>query len=556
MKSISKRVISLLLSGPMAATAFAAVPTVAYADETTTGGYAELVDNGDDTYNLNFAYGEYTPSGTCWDYGETITDGNIPYPVWHDYASKVVTVNIDESFNQVQPTTFNAWFENMNNIDSITGIEYLDTSKTTSMTLMFAGASSLETLDLSTFNTKNVDYYNGMFADCTSLKALNLSNFNVEEALGFAEMFAYCENLEKIYVDSKYNTDYWDHNFTEDFDDEDMFYGAVKIEGYNEGNVGLTMAKVTGGYFSLKTNEMSEQNQNLKPAGVSLILDGKMSLVFSYENLGTVDGIKLEIYTGTNLRKAFYVDSKSELRNENSISCPITATQFFNGQIYLKPYITDEYGFYTYGNTKVMSINSYVNAINRGENIPNVTKDLVNAVQDYSQAAEKYTGEYSGDLNIDDEIDEYIKNYSDTDSDSDSHDNQGENVNGSSDFTNSCLVLDDDLNIRLYCASDIQNATAEGEYEVDSSNDGYIEIKNIPAYAVGHKFVVNYSYSNGTGTGSVSYAPMDYIQSVINGPKPKNITEDQYINLKTLVRTLFLYGVAAEKYVKIYGTEE
>ena len=45
------------------------------------------------------------------------------------------------------------------------------------MSYMFNNCSSLEELNLSSFNTNKVNYMNGMFLQCSSLKELNLNNF-------------------------------------------------------------------------------------------------------------------------------------------------------------------------------------------------------------------------------------------------------------------------------------------------------------------------------------------------------------------------------------------
>ena len=49
------------------------------------------------------------------------------------------------------------------------------------MNSMFAGCSSLQTLNLSNFNTSSVRDISYMFNDCTSLKYLIISNFNLDK---------------------------------------------------------------------------------------------------------------------------------------------------------------------------------------------------------------------------------------------------------------------------------------------------------------------------------------------------------------------------------------
>ena len=49
------------------------------------------------------------------------------------------------------------------------------------MSYMFYKCSSLEEINLSKFNTKNVTNMSYMFGYCSSLKELNLSNFNTSK---------------------------------------------------------------------------------------------------------------------------------------------------------------------------------------------------------------------------------------------------------------------------------------------------------------------------------------------------------------------------------------
>ena len=69
-------------------------------------------------------------------------------------------------------------FRQLSNLTEIEGLTYLDTSETTAMLNMFCDATSLTSLDLSQFNTKNVSDIRGMFSGCVSLKSLDLSSFD------------------------------------------------------------------------------------------------------------------------------------------------------------------------------------------------------------------------------------------------------------------------------------------------------------------------------------------------------------------------------------------
>ena len=64
-----------------------------------------------------------------------------------------------------------------------------NTNNINNMSLMFGGCSSLSSLNLSNFNTNNVKDMSGMFGECSSLTSLNLSNFNTNNVTKMEGMF-------------------------------------------------------------------------------------------------------------------------------------------------------------------------------------------------------------------------------------------------------------------------------------------------------------------------------------------------------------------------------
>ena len=155
-------------------------------------------------------------------------------PGWKNDGTNanVTQVVFDPSFAYARPETTYAWFHGMQNLQSITGIRYLNTSQTTSMRYMFYGCSGLTSLDLSRFNTTNVTsmlsmFYGcsaltslnvssfntanvtdirSMFRNCTGLTSLDLGNFNTANVTSMGNMFNGCENLKTIYVGSGWST--------------------------------------------------------------------------------------------------------------------------------------------------------------------------------------------------------------------------------------------------------------------------------------------------------------------------------------------------------------
>jgi surface protein len=135
------------------------------------------------------------------------TDDNLPG--WNkdveDELIKVRQVAFDASFDDVRPTTTNRWFGKMYYLQTITGIEHLNTSEVTDMSYMFSCCDSLTSLDLSHFNTAKVTAMSGMFYGCAKLTDLDLSAFNTSQVTDMGMMFSHCCSLTSLDV-SSFNT--------------------------------------------------------------------------------------------------------------------------------------------------------------------------------------------------------------------------------------------------------------------------------------------------------------------------------------------------------------
>ena len=60
----------------------------------------------------------------------------------------------------------------------------------TNMSCMFCDCSSLQEINLSSFNTSNATNMELMFCKCSSLKKINLSSFNTNNVTDMSEMFS------------------------------------------------------------------------------------------------------------------------------------------------------------------------------------------------------------------------------------------------------------------------------------------------------------------------------------------------------------------------------
>ena len=68
----------------------------------------------------------------------------------------IVHIVFDKSFSTYTPTSLYCFFERLTELETITGLEYLNTENVTNMGRMFYDCSSLTSLDVTHFNTANV----------------------------------------------------------------------------------------------------------------------------------------------------------------------------------------------------------------------------------------------------------------------------------------------------------------------------------------------------------------------------------------------------------------
>ncbi len=87
-------------------------------------------------------------------------------------------------------------FYNFTKLESLEGLEYLDTSEVKNMHAMFYKLGAIESLDLSNFDTSNVTDMSYMFYDYNSSKPLDLSNFNTSKVTNMEWMFLSCDIYE------------------------------------------------------------------------------------------------------------------------------------------------------------------------------------------------------------------------------------------------------------------------------------------------------------------------------------------------------------------------
>ncbi len=166
----------------------------------TKTGYAEW-DSTNKT--LTFRGGSSVPGG-AYSLGDNAPDWYFDYnDEMENSCEKVV---FDDSFKDVRPTSCYMWFQNFLALETIEGIENLNTENVKYMTSMFHGCSRLTSLDLSSFNTANVKSMFYMFSGCSSLNTIYVSDkFKIDKVSYGDDMFDGCIYLQGV---ASYKSDY------------------------------------------------------------------------------------------------------------------------------------------------------------------------------------------------------------------------------------------------------------------------------------------------------------------------------------------------------------
>ena len=163
--------------------------------------YIATYESSTQTLTFEKYEGETLPENSAWvEDKQTVTDINNNLG-----NGTIVHIVFDKSFSTYTPTSLLEFFYGLKNLEKITGLEYLNTEKVTNMCNMFAGCSSLTSLDVTHFNTANVTNMSRMFSGCSSLTSLDVTHFNTAKVTNMIYMFYNCKALTSLDV-TKFNT--------------------------------------------------------------------------------------------------------------------------------------------------------------------------------------------------------------------------------------------------------------------------------------------------------------------------------------------------------------
>ena len=190
-------------------------------------------------------------------------------------------------FNTEKVTNMSSMFEDCLELSSL-DLSNFNTKEVKHMNSMFRGCSALTSLDLSNFNTEKVESMGNMFEGCSALTSLDLSNFNTKKVLYMNSMFQACSALTTIYVSDEFVT-------TKVRIGSDMFSGCTNLKGYDSSKTDHTFANCgTDGYFTPgcayaefdnATGTLTFRYKGVKPEGAYGLNEGRN--LPDWNNLGT-----------------------------------------------------------------------------------------------------------------------------------------------------------------------------------------------------------------------------------------------------------------------------
>ena len=171
-------------------------------------------------------------------------------------TTAIKNIVFDESFNTYAPTSLREFFKGCETLETISGLEYLNTANVTDMSFMFHGCSALKSLDLTNFNTAKVTNMDNMFYRCSTLTSLDLKNFNTANVTDMNHMFYDCSALESLVI-TNFNT-------AKVVNMGNMFYGcsaltSLDLTNFNTANV-TDMSFMFYGCSALKSLDLTNFN--------------------------------------------------------------------------------------------------------------------------------------------------------------------------------------------------------------------------------------------------------------------------------------------------------
>ena len=223
--------------------------------------------------------------------------------------SSIKNIVFDESFKTYAPTSLSGFFNGCETLETISGLEYLNTEKVTEMDNMFNGCSALESLDLTKFNTANVEFMYHMFNGCSALTSLDLTNFNTAKVTYMNSMFEGCSALKSL--------DLTNFNTAKVTDMSSMFSGCSALKSLDLTKFNTAKVKIMYMMFNGCSALESLDLTNFNTAKVEYMNDlfngcSALTTIYASDKFDTDNVINgSDMFTGCEKLKG-YNDSKTD----------------------------------------------------------------------------------------------------------------------------------------------------------------------------------------------------------------------------------------------------
>ena len=240
-----------------------------------------------DTQTLTFKKytGESLPGNSAW-----VKDGTLVFELNKDYLGRqdIKHIVLDESFKTFTPTSLKFFFALLFSLETIQGLEYLNTTNVTDMSGMFNHCVRLTSLDVTHFNTEKVTNMSQMFHDCPRLASLDVTNFNTANVTDMENMFSAGPNLKAIYASDKFVTNAVTKS-------SGMFAGCESLSGElawtSDKVADKTYATLDGGYF---------REKGVADRPWVKYADGTLTFLYGYKRTVDVNRNEYELNSGEN----------------------------------------------------------------------------------------------------------------------------------------------------------------------------------------------------------------------------------------------------------------
>ncbi|MCL1924400.1 MAG: BspA family leucine-rich repeat surface protein, partial [Defluviitaleaceae bacterium] len=264
---------------------------------------------------------------------------------WSEYSEIVTRIIFSEPvFGYFSTVNL---FQNLNRLLYIENFHYLDTTRVVHMAGMFHGASSLASLDLSSFDTSNVTNMIGMFREASSLVSLDLSSFDTSNVTNMAGMFEGASSLVSLDL-SNFDTsnvttmevmfgrtlsleslDLSSFNTSNVTTMTGMFYGAgslvsLDLSSFDTSNVESMIAMFSGTTRLSYLDLTSFDTSNVRDMSAMFILSGLKRLDISsfdtrYTRVNNWWGLTNSIFFGMNNLRELVLGEKFVFRGSEGL---------------------------------------------------------------------------------------------------------------------------------------------------------------------------------------------------------------------------------------------